>query len=674
MRVAPVAAVMFFVPALAGAQPYTFVSTPAGDSLTMIDLADDTAAGSFAVSGLPTGCAVGRGGQRVYAALTEANALAIINVRTGDLRTVPVGARPAAVAVARRKVYVANSAGDTVSVVDPRQGAVVATIPVGDLPVALAAEGPRVYVANWGEGTVSVVDTTTHTVTGTVPVGTFPAALSLHRASRRLYAANFFDDTVSVIDTDTLSVVSTFPVARRPRGLAVDAAGQRLFVAGFEDGRVQAVDTATGTVSLDAASGGPNPLALLLGPQGTRLYVAHLQEEQGVDILDAATLSPVGSVNVPAGPVAFAGLTLRRPRLPAGAGWQEAARVALARVRNLVTMVATGPGDVPQPSFVDDVVISDTEFEPADWAISLGGPLEFEVSQQMTGGNPGAWRRTTHFGAGIITHRLIRPGSEYTPSSLGAISNLDVSWDRILFAESVALESFVVEQDGVLYRTTERAIFLPTWQSDGRMNLVAADFSDASGGHPDFTETGTTLRFGYFRRTTTSQTIAHGIDNFVVTVRRSGSPTNQLGFAKTAEVVDERDAPFVYVRRRNGTQGAVSVEVLTERPDGSTQQDTLSWTDGDGGDRALLVLGLQLPDGSGARTARLRLLNPTGGATINASRDQMMITVFPEAWPEQIRAFFLRLQVFLGAFSPAWLILLGAPGMAMAALRRRRRG
>jgi MYXO-CTERM domain-containing protein len=30
--------------------------------------------------------------------------------------------------------------------------------------------------------------------------------------------------------------------------------------------------------------------------------------------------------------------------------------------------------------------------------------------------------------------------------------------------------------------------------------------------------------------------------------------------------------------------------------------------------------------------------------------------------------------VFLSAFSPVWLILLGAPGMAMAALRRRRRG
>ena len=119
------------------------------------------------------------------------------------------------------------------------------------------------------------------TVAATIPVGTFPAGLALHSATRRLYVANFLDDTVSVINTDTLSVLSTIPVARRPRGLAVDAAGQRLFVAGFDDGRVQAIDTGTGTVTLDVASGGLNPLDLMLGPRGTRLYVAHLQEDAG---------------------------------------------------------------------------------------------------------------------------------------------------------------------------------------------------------------------------------------------------------------------------------------------------------------------------------------------------------------------------------------------------------
>ena len=668
MRLTPLAAVMLFVPALAAAQPYTFVSTPAGDSLTMIDLADDTVAASFPVSGVPTGCAVGRAGRRVYAALSQANALAIINIRTGAVRMVPVGAGPAGVAVARRRVYVANSGGDTVSVVDPRQGTIVATIPVGDVPVALAAGGSRVYVANWAEGTVSVVDTTTHTIAGTVPVGTFPAGLGLHGATRRLYVANFLDDTVSVIDTDTLSVVSTFPVARRPRGLAVDPAGQRLFVAGFEDGRVQAIDTASGTVTLDVASGGANPLDVLLGPRGTRLYVAHLQEEQGVAVLDAATLSSVASVDVPAGPVAFAGLAQRRPRASPAAGWQEAARAVFGQVRNLVAVARARSADVPPQAFEEDVVIADEDFAPASWAVGVSGLFEFDNSQQPTGGNPGAWRRTTHYGGGTTIHRLIRPGSQYTPSSQGAIFNVDVSWDRILFAETIASERFLVEQDGVVYWTGERSFFSMTWQADSRLNLVATDFSDAGGGHPDFTDTGSTLRFGYSRRTF-NQTVPHGIDNFVVTVRRSAPPDNLLRLTRTTDVIEESDALFVWVQRRNGTQGAVSVDVLTERPDGSTVQETLSWPDGDGADRNILLVNLTLPSGAGARTARLRLLNPTGGASIDPARSQMAIVVFPNDWPEQIRALFLQLQGLFGAFSPVWLILLGAPA-AVAALRR----
>src|SRR4029079_16887033 len=192
-------------------------------------------------------------------------------------------------------------------------GRVVATIPVGDGPSAVVAGIRRVYVANWSGGSVSVIDTRSDAVVATLAVGTFPAGLAFHRGTPRLYVSDSFDDTVSVIDTATLSVVSTFPVARAPRGLAVDGAGARLYVASFDDGLVQVLDTATGAVVRQAGSGGANPLDLMLSPDGTRLYVAHLQDGQGVVALATATLAPVASVDVPAGPVAFAGPLLQRP-------------------------------------------------------------------------------------------------------------------------------------------------------------------------------------------------------------------------------------------------------------------------------------------------------------------------------------------------------------------------
>jgi YVTN family beta-propeller protein len=306
----------------------------------------------------------------------------------------------------------------------------------------------------------------------TIPVGSFPAGLALHTPTRRLYVANFVDDTVSVIDTQTLSVLSTLPVVRTPRGLAVDAAGQRLFVAGFDDGRVQVIDIGTGTVTLEAPSGGLNPVDLMFGPRGSRLYVAHLQETPGVVALNPGTLAPVATVDVPAGPLAFAGLAPRRPRAPLPRSWRQTARALSAQVRAITTrMPALRPDD--PPTLDGDVTITDTDFVPGDWAVSIGGPVEFDVSQQLTGGNPGAWRRTTHYGPATIRHRLVQPGQQYTPSSLGPIASIDVSWDRRLLSETIIDERFLVEQDNVIYETAELGFFSPVWENMELLDLVS---------------------------------------------------------------------------------------------------------------------------------------------------------------------------------------------------------
>jgi YVTN family beta-propeller protein len=661
---------LLLVPGLASAQPFTFVSTPASDALAVVDLSTHMVVGTIPFGGgLPSGCAVGPHGKRLYAVLSQSNALARIDMATGAVQLVPVGARPSGVSAepSGRRVYVANTAADTVSVVDSERGVVIATIPVGDAPTDVAAGGNRLYVANWAGGTVSVVETDRNTVVAEVPVGRFPSGLALHRGTRRLYVANFFDDTVSVIDTAALSVVRTIPVARGPRALAVAAAGQRLYVASFDDARVQIVDPATGTVTLEAASGGLNPMDLMLGPDGTRLYVAHLQESDGVVALDATTLAPVTSVDVAAGPVAFAGLSATRPPTPLRARWARAARALFAPPLAPASGAEAVTIDAP---LGDEVIIADTEFQLADWAITVAG--EQETTHEDAGGNPGAWRRTTHFGQGETTHRLIRPGTTYNPITQGAIDRIDVSWDRRLLAETIASERFLVVQNNVVYRTTERSFFSPTWQNDTRAGLHADAFDNGSGGHPDFSEKALPISFGYVRRTF-NQTVPHGMDNFTVTVHRS--PPNlagRLALQKTAEVVEENDSVFVWVDRLDGAQGAVSVDMTTLRPNGTTIVETLNWADGDTFPKNILVVTLTLPPGAGARTARVTMGNVTGGAILEPDRASLAIVVFPDEWPPVLQQLFLRLQGLFGAWSPAWLLLLAAPAFLLA--RRRRNG
>ena len=95
------------------------------------------------------------------------------------VKTVPVGGNPMAVAITPdgTKVYVANSASNTVSVIHRPGNTVVATIPVGNFPqgVAITPDGTQAYVTNYGDNTVSVINTATNTVAGLpIPVGTFP--------------------------------------------------------------------------------------------------------------------------------------------------------------------------------------------------------------------------------------------------------------------------------------------------------------------------------------------------------------------------------------------------------------------------------------------------------------------------------------------------------------------
>jgi YVTN family beta-propeller protein len=660
-------------PATASAQSFTIVTTPASGSLAVVDLTTNAVVATSSLGSLPGGLAAR--GSRVFVALTDANSLGMIDIGSGELQSLAVGAGPAGVAVGdgALRVYVANAGDDTVSVVDPRKRVLLATIPVGHTPIDLVADDHRVYVANSAAGTISVIDTAAGAVIATIPVGTFPAGLAVHGRTKRLYVANFFDDTISVIDTAALSVVSTIPVARRPRGLALDTRGQRLFVAGFEDGRIQVVDTAAGTIALEGTSGGLNPLGLMLGPRDTTLYVANLQEHDGVVALDAATLAQVGSVDTPAGPVAFAGVLSKPPVVPSTPPLVSTARALVNRLYGAVRGATAGP--VNAEAAVTDIVISDTEFDLADWAVTSNG--EQVTTQETTGGNPGAWRSTTHFSPAsdvVTTHRLVRAGSAYNPSTQGAIAIIDASWDsRLVNTESFLNESFVVEQGGVVYRTSERAVFLSaTWTSGSRIGLVADDFSDSGGGHPDFSASGGILHFGYARHSLFSATATHGIDNFLVAIH-SGAPNSagRFRFEVPFLAVDEGDSRFVSVQRVGGTNGAVSVELHIERPDGTTSVETLSWSDGDSSDKSSLLLSLDLPDGSGARTARLTLQNPTGGGEIDASRGSMAILVFPSQWPEILRQLFLRVQVFLSTFSPAWLLILTVA--AIVAWRARRR-
>jgi YVTN family beta-propeller protein len=92
-----------------------------------------------------------------------------------------VGRRPTGIAAgeaAGEPIWVANSAANTVSRIDPQDGAVV-PVGVGEGPTAIAVTPDAVWVVNRDDGTLSRIDPETNKVERTFPIGQAPADIVL---------------------------------------------------------------------------------------------------------------------------------------------------------------------------------------------------------------------------------------------------------------------------------------------------------------------------------------------------------------------------------------------------------------------------------------------------------------------------------------------------------------
>jgi YVTN family beta-propeller protein len=83
----------------------------------------------------------------------------------------------------------------------------------------------RVYVANSGNNTVSVIDPEKKEIINTFRVGVWPAGLACDSANKRLYVVNSSeaDSTVTVIDLESSSEVGRFNVGTGPMAMTVDS-------------------------------------------------------------------------------------------------------------------------------------------------------------------------------------------------------------------------------------------------------------------------------------------------------------------------------------------------------------------------------------------------------------------------------------------------------------------
>lgn len=176
---------------------------------------------------------------------------------------------------------------------------------------------------------------------------------------------------------------------------------------------------------------------------------------------------------------------------------------------------------------------SNADFINGTWSIvaetgaggSTGG-----ASQATNGGNPGNYLSVVNHSnnEGISTFTFF-PASVFHPSTQGAITSVDLSFDAIMLGSDGQGFSAALRQGGVNYLIIpENTSYPASWTNASWLGVTASNFGTwaDNSAHPDFSTSGGPIEFGFSNsngafgfRTTSS-----GYDNFSVAVSFTAIP------------------------------------------------------------------------------------------------------------------------------------------------------
>jgi YVTN family beta-propeller protein len=204
----------------------------------------------------------------------------------------------------KMRLYVTNSAGNTVDVFDPATNNLIQTIEGIELPhgVAFSADGSRVYISNESESVMDVVDANSGQITQKVALSGRPNNLCVSKDGKRVYVGiRSGSGELAIIDTDTLKQVKSIPVHGGIHNVYVTPDGRYAVAGSLESKLMTAIDLQTDQIAWEVNLGsGVRPMAMETNPDGsTRRVFAQLSGFNGFAIVDFVKRAEVGRVKLP---------------------------------------------------------------------------------------------------------------------------------------------------------------------------------------------------------------------------------------------------------------------------------------------------------------------------------------------------------------------------------------
>src|ERR1700694_857434 len=196
-------------------------------------------------------------------------------------------------------LYVGNSMGDDVSVVDLASLKVIGDITVGKHVhcVALTEDGRRLFTTSEVDHTLIISDTGTHKIIGTVKLPGKPNHCAVTPDGRYVTVPIRDGDSVAIVDVNQQKMVKLLPI-KEPHNSVNMGSNRYMFVSSMGSQEIDVIDLEKMDYSAHIPVGG-RPRPFVVSKDGSTMYVA-VSDLHGFNIVNVAEKTVTRRVEMPA--------------------------------------------------------------------------------------------------------------------------------------------------------------------------------------------------------------------------------------------------------------------------------------------------------------------------------------------------------------------------------------
>jgi YVTN family beta-propeller protein len=208
------------------------------------------------------------------------------------------------------RIYITNSAGDSIHVIDPETNKVVQEIKGIEAPhgIGFATDGSKVFVSDEESSTLDVFDRPSGELVKKITLSDHPNNIAVTRNGDRVVVAIARGaGALDIVDTKTLTLKKTIPVHGRLHNVYVTPDGRYAVMGSIPAKLITVIDLASEEIALEVKLDlGVRPMTIEANDDGsTKRIFAQLSDLNGFAVIDFATHKEVARIKLPDPPAEF---------------------------------------------------------------------------------------------------------------------------------------------------------------------------------------------------------------------------------------------------------------------------------------------------------------------------------------------------------------------------------